>query len=268
MRMDRHQTGGQPGNRVFAVDATLPLPVVMAGPQPPNWQFSDAVVYAFGGSAVRVRVAGTAPVLPVVGGGGVLVDLDSARRITAESDAGGTYQVWLAADAPDAVLAALRANGLSIVDDASVAERAARLEAQGTAVGATFELLAAAVGLLLAAAAVAVAAAVERTSQLDQFSALRMQGLPLRTAVGVGYAGNAALVVAGLLAGLLAAAVARPAVGVTVRPFTDDWTLIAPPGALGVDALALAGLVALLTLGLTSWLSVRPLVRKLHGSSR
>ena len=253
MRMDRNETGAQLGNRVFAVDATLPLPVVMAGPQPPNWQFSDAVVYAFGGSAVRVRVAGTAPVLPVVGGAGVLVDLDTARRIAAEGEAGGTYQVWLAADAPEAVLGALRANGLTIVDDASVAEQAARLEAQGTAVGATFELL---------------AAAVERTSQLDQLSALRMQGLPLRTAVGVGYAGNAALVVAGLLAGLLAAAVARPAVGVTVRPFTDDWTLIAPPGALGVDALALAGLVALLTLGLTSWLSVRPLVRKLHGSSR
>jgi hypothetical protein len=166
------------------------------------------------------------------------------------------------------VLTALRANGLTIVDDASVAEQAARLEAQGTAVGATFELLAAAVGLLLAAATVAVAAAVERGSQLDQLSALRTQGLPLRTAVAIGYAGNGALVLAGLLAGLLAAAVARPAVGVTVRPFTDAWTLIPPPGALGVGALALAGLVALLTLGLTSWLSVRPLIRKLPGSSR
>jgi hypothetical protein len=75
-------------------------------------------------------------------------------------------------------------------------------------------------------------------------------------------------VVAGLLAGLLAAAVARPAVGVTVRPFTDNWTLIPPPGALGPAALLVAGLLALLTLGVTSWLAVRPLVRDLHGSSR
>jgi putative ABC transport system permease protein len=149
-----------------------------------------------------------------------------------------------------------------------VAEQAGRLEDQGTAVGATFAMLAAMVGLLLAAAAVAVAAAVERGPQLDQLSALRLQGLPLRTAVTIGYAGSAALVAAGLLAGLLAAAVARPAVGVTVRPFTDNWTLIPPPGALGPAALLVAGLLALLTLGVTSWLAVRPLVRDLHGSSR
>jgi len=269
MRMDRHETGRtQLGSRVYAVDAALPLPVVMAGPQPANWQFSDAIVFAFGGSPVRVRVAGTAPVLPVVGGAGILADLDTARRISAEGDLGGTYQVWLAGDAPESVVTALRAHGLTILDDASVAGRAARLEDQGTAVGATFALLAAAVGLLLAAAAVAVAAAVERGPQLDQLSALRLQGLPLRTAIGTGYAGSAVLVVAGALAGLLAAAVARPAVGVTIRPFTDDWTLIRPPGALGAGALAVAGLVALVTLGLTSWLSVGPLVRRLRGHRR
>ncbi|GAA3916166.1 FtsX-like permease family protein [Actinoplanes auranticolor] len=268
MRSDRNESGSPPGNRVFAVDAALPLPVVMAGPQPPNWQFSDAVVYAFGGSAVRVRVAGTAPVLPVVGGAGIIVDLDTVRRISAESDVDGTYQVWLAADAPPSVLDALRAGGLTVLDDTAVAEQAARLEDQGTAVGATFAMLAAAVGLLLAAAAVAVAAAVERGPQRDQLSALRLQGLPLRAAVTIGYAGSAALMAASLLAGLLAAAVARPAVGVTVRPFTDDWTLIPPPGALSPGALAAAGLIALLTLGVTSWLAVRPLVRELHGSGR
>jgi putative ABC transport system permease protein len=269
MRMDRNETGApQLGNRVFAVDAALPLPVVMAGPQPPNWQFSDAVVYGFGGSAVRVRVAGTASVLPVVGGAGVLVDLDTAGRVSAEGDLGGTYQVWLAGDAPESVVGALRAHGLTVLDDASVSRRAARLADQGTAVGETFALLAAVVGLLLAAATVAVAAAVEAGPQLDQLSSLRMQGLPRRTAVTIGYAGNAVLVLAGLLAGLVAATVARAAVGVTVRPFTDDWTLIPPPGALGAGALAGAGLVALLTLGATSWLSVRPLVRRLSGSSR
>lgn len=269
MRMDRNETGGtQLGSRVYAVDAALPLPVVMAGPQPPNWQFSDAILFAFGGSAARVRVAGTAPVLPVVGGAGVLVDLETARRISAEGDLGGTHQVWLAEDAPASVVAALRANGLTILDDASVADRAARLEDQGTAVGATFALLAAVVGLLLAAAAVAVATAVERGPQRDQLSVLRLQGLPLRTAIGAGYAGNAVLVVAGALAGLLAAVVARPAVGVTLRPFTDDWALIRPPGALGAGALAVAALVALGTLGLTSWLSVRPLVRELRRPRR
>jgi len=267
--MDRNETGSaQRGTRVYAVDAALPVPIVLAGTPPPNWQFSDPTLYSFGGLPARVRVAGTAPVLPVVGRSGVLVDLDTARRVAADGELGGIFQVWLAADAPASVPAALRAQGLTIIGDDSVAERATRLGAQGTAVGATFALLAAAVGLLLAAAAVAVAAAVERDQQADQLLSLRLQGMPVRTAVGIGYAGSAALIVAGVLAGLLAAAVARPAAGVTVRPFTDGWDLIPPPGALGGTTPALAGLVALAVLGLTGWLSVRPLIRRLRRSGR
>ena len=267
--MDRNETNdSQAGNRVYAVDAALPVPVVLAGTPPPNWQFSDPILYSFGGLPVRVRVAGTASVLPVVGRSGVLVDLDTARRVAADGDLGGTFQVWLAADAPASVTAALREQGLAIIGDDSVAERATRLGAQGTAVGATFALLAAAVGLLLAAAAVAVAAAVERDQQADQLLSLRLQGMPVRTAVGIGYAGSAALIVAGVLAGLLAAAVAVPAVGVTIRPFTDGWDLVPPPGALGGAALAVAGLVALAVLGATGWLSVRPLIRRLRRSGR
>jgi putative ABC transport system permease protein len=266
---DRNE-GGAPlvGNRVYTVDAPLPLPIVMSGAAPTAWQFTDPVVYAFGGSAVPVRVAATAPVLPVVGRNGVLVDLDAARRVAAEGDLGGTFQVWLAADAPESVLSALRESGLTVLGDDSVAARRDELGGQGTSVGVLFALLAALVGLLLAAAAVAVVAAVEREGQADQLRSLRTQGLARGTAVSIAYAGSAALVLAGLLAGLLAAVLARPIAGVTVRPFTDSWDLIPPPGALRPLVLLLTGLLALVVLGVTSWLSVLPLVRKLRGGAR
>jgi putative ABC transport system permease protein len=53
-----------------------------------------------------------------------------------------------------------------------------------------------------------------------------------------------------------------------VRPFTDSWDLIPPPGALRPLVLLLTGLLALVVLGVTSWLSVLPLVRKLRGGAR
>jgi len=67
---------------------------------------------------------------------------------------------------------------------------------------------------------------------------------------------------------LTRAAAQRGKLDALYRELSDDWTLIPPPGALGAGALAGAGLVALLTLGLASWLSVRPLVRRISGSTR
>jgi putative ABC transport system permease protein len=269
LRMD----GGQKdasliGNAVYAVDADLPVPVVMAGPAPLAWQFSDPVLYAFGSSAVPVRLAGTAPVLPVIGRGGFLVDLDTARRVAAEEDLGGDFQVWLADDTPAAVVDALRANGLSVAGDETVAQRAARYEAQGTTVGATFAWLAAVVSLLLAASIVAVAMTVESGPLGAMLRVLRTQGLPRPVAARVAHVGSAALIVAGTAVGLLAAFSARLMVGVAVEPFTDGWDLTASPGPLGPAALGAAGLIALLVLGPTAWLSVRPVVRTVTRTDR
>jgi hypothetical protein len=129
-------------------------------------------------------------------------------------------------------------------------------------------LLAAFIGVLLAAATVAVAAAVDRGAQAGQLGALRLQGLSRRSALITGYAGLVVLIGTGLLCGLVAAAIARPVAQVVAPPFTDGWHVIAPPGALSGAALALAGLVALLVLGLTGLLSVMPLIRRLRGGDR
>lgn len=256
------------GNQVYALDAALPLPVILAGPPSRAWQFTDPSTFAFGGGVTPVRVAGAASVLPALGPAGVMVDLDSARRIAADSDLAGEFEVWLAPGAPGSVVDALAANGLTVTADESVPARAARLGEQGPAVAGRFALIAGIIALLLAAATVAVAAAVDRGAQIEQLRAIRLQGLSARTARVIGWAGPAVLIAAGLLSGLLAAAIARPLARVTLTPFTDDWQVVPPPGALGAGTLALAGLVALVVLGLVGWLSVLPLLRRLRGGEQ
>jgi hypothetical protein len=256
------------GNRVYPVDAAQPVPIVLAGPPPQPWQTTDASVISFGGTVDQVRVAGTASVLPVLGTKGILVDLDTARRIAGDANLGGDYQVWLAADAPATVLPALEKAGLKVVGDESVAATAARLDSQGSAVVVRFAVLCGFIALLLAAAAVAVAAAVDRRPQADQLRSLRTQGLSRRAAVLVAYAGPAVLVLSGLIGGLIAAALASPLARVSAPRFTDGWAVLALPDPLGPAALAVAALVAVVVLGVTCWLSARPLARRLRGGAR
>jgi hypothetical protein len=254
---------GRVGNQAYAVDAMLPLPVVLAGPPPSQWRFTDPTLYSAGDGITAVRVAGTASALPVVGSAGMLVDLGSIARVAADIDLGGDYQVWLAAGAPASIVDALTANGLTVTGDESAAARADRLAAQGPSVSARFALLAAVAALLLAAATVAVAAAVDREAQIGRLRALRLQGLPVRVARTTAYAGLAAVLAAGLLGGVLAAVVAVPLGRVSIPAFTDGWHVLAPPGALGGLALAGAAAVALVVLTLAAGWSVLPLLRRL-----
>ncbi|MEV6494607.1 ABC transporter permease, partial [Actinoplanes sp. NPDC051633] len=260
--------GASPGTEAYVVDAPLPLPVVMAGPQPEEWRFTDPGVLSFGNGLTPIRVIGTPGVLPVLGGAGILTDLESARRVSAETNLGGSYQVWLAPNAGSSIVDRLTGAGLTVSADESAAARSDRLDRQGPAVAARFALLAALAGLLVAAAAAAVAAAVDRSAQTEQLAALRLQGLARRDAVAAGYLGLSVLVVAAVAGGLLAAAVARPLAGVVVPPFTDAWREIEPPGALGLPALASAGLVAFVLLAATTAFAVLPLIRRLRGGAR
>lgn len=211
-----------------------------------------------------VRVVGTVPVLPVLGRAGVLADLEATRLIAADANPAGRFQVWLAPGAGEGTVDALRRAGLVISSDDSAGRRADRLGEQAPAAVARFALLAGGAALLLAAATVAVAGAVDRRTRLDQLRALRVQGLADRVAVVTAYAGPAVLIGAGLVTGLIAAAVAVPLARAALPGFTDGWDVLPPPYPLGVASLALAGLLALAVLGLTAWLSVLPLVRGLR----
>jgi hypothetical protein len=252
------------GTTAYAVDTVLPLPVVLAGAAPEGWQFGEPTLLSLGSEPTPVRVVRTVAALPVVGRGGGLADLDATRRVIGDATPPGEFQVWLAPGAPPGIVGALTRAGLTVATDETVGDRTAHLAGQAPAVVTRFSLIAGAVVLLLAAAAVGVAGAVDRRSRLEQLRALRVQGLPGRVAVVTAYAGIAAPILAGLAAGLASAALARPLVRITLPPFTDGWDVLPAPSALGLAPLALAGLIALLALGLTGWLAVLPLTRRLR----
>jgi putative ABC transport system permease protein len=256
------------GDEVWAVDTALPLPIVLAGPPQTSWQFAEPSLKSLGGAPIPVQVVGTASALPVLGSLGVLVDLDASRRIIGDASVAGDFQVWLAPGAGADVIGALQRNGLSIIADDSVRARSDRLGRQGPSADSRFALLAGAIALLLAAATVAVAGAVDRRTRLDELTALRVQGLPQPAALVASWAGTAGLILVGLIGGLVAAVVARPLARTSVPAFTDGWAVLAPPSPLSTLAVVLAGVLALVVLGLVAWLSVLPLVRRLRESVR
>src|SRR5207248_956087 len=146
--------------------------------------------------------------------------------------ADGTAQVWLGAAAPPSIVDGLRAAGLMVLGEDSVTGRQDRLDRQSTAATQRFQLLTAALGLLLAAAAVWVAAAVERGPRAGELVDLRAQGLPGRVARDVGYGGYAALVGFGVLAGLLGTVLAHWLADVRLPVFADSWATLPSPTGL------------------------------------
>jgi hypothetical protein len=249
--------GGQPGvvpsagadQRIYPVDATLPLPGVLAGVVPGDWQVGDPTLAPFGVDQVPVRVAGTVPALPELGGNGIVVDLETAGRVASEVTIGDQDQVWLARDAPAGVVAGLRANGLTILDGDSVSADLTRLGTAGLTAALRFQLLTAIVGVLLGAAAVTVAGAVERQPRAAELAALRAQGLAGRDARLIGYGGWAVLVGLAVLAGVLGAVLARFLAGSGLPVFADFWAVVPSPSGLRPLSLLLSAAAAAVLLG-------------------
>jgi hypothetical protein len=250
--------------RAFVADSPVPLPVIMAGPPPPAWAATDPALSPFGGSTVPVRVVGTALVLPLLGNRGVLLDLESAVRGAGTGGAGATLQVWLTRDAPQSIVDGLRSAGLTVLSDVSAPDREDRLASAGPAATQRFQLLTALLGLLLAAAAVTVAAAVERTPRATELVDLRTQGLPAGIARAVASRGYAVLIGLGVLAGLAGTVVAHWLADVRLPLFVDSWTTLPPPGGPRAGALLLAGLAATVVLGVAAWAAAVALIRRLR----
>ncbi|MFF5296036.1 FtsX-like permease family protein [Paractinoplanes globisporus] len=249
------------GSEVRVADAPVPLPIVLAGKRPEQWRFDDAMSGRFGGTATPVRVVATAGVLPVLGRTGIVTDLDAARRLAGDADLGGTFQVWLADNAPASVLAALRAAGLTVTADRTAAARATALGEEGRFVTEPFGILTTAIAVLVAAAMIGVSVAAEREPREAMVAALRMQGLSRGTAAFTGRAGTAGLVLAGVAGGLIAALVARPVAAITATPFPDHWRILEPPGVLPPGVLALTAGAGLVVLGATALVATRRRVR-------
>ncbi|WP_436527488.1 FtsX-like permease family protein [Actinoplanes sp. HUAS TT8] len=258
-------TGGLPhvGVDVWAAGTRGPVPVVLAGALPADWRYSDALLTAYGEPA-PVQVTATVAALPVVGRNGVMTDLGVTSRLAGVADAGGQFQVWLAPGASPGIVARLTAAGLTVGTDTTAARRAHGLGEQGPAAVVRFALLAGVAALLLAAVTVAVGVVAERRSLGAQLNALRRQGLPTPVAAAAGAAGTAALVVTGVLTGVVAANLSVLATGSPVPEFTDGWRVLPGQAPLPPGTVALATVAALILLGLVGWLSLRPLIRGLH----
>src|SRR6185369_8739806 len=108
------------------------------------------------------------------------------------------HQVWLAPGAPAGLTDRLRDAGLTIVGEDSVGAADARQARFGPAAAARFGLLMGLLGLVAAAIALVVIAAVQRRARGDEFVALRRQGVPARALSAAGR--WAALVPTGLAA--------------------------------------------------------------------
>jgi hypothetical protein len=248
--------------RIVVADAPVPVPVVVAGPGFP--QPGGVVAGLAGQIGLRsVEVVAAATGLPGVGGDGFLIDNEYASRLAGPLPAGAArYEVWLAAAVPESTVDELSTR-LTILGVETPAQRASALLHGGAGRANRLALVAALAGLVLAAVAVTVIAAIDRGSRVAELRALQVQGLSpraARTSFRLSYAWFA---LGGVLVGGLAAAVSWPAVRAIVPTFVDGWTVTASPAwprpmvallVLGFTAAAL--LVAVL---LASWPMARAL---------
>ncbi|WP_326562913.1 FtsX-like permease family protein [Micromonospora sp. NBC_01796] len=252
-------TGALPLARAYVIDAPVPLPVLGTG-RIPVVVPGDPQLRLFGGTAIPIRVPPSAGALPQVPGTGFLVDLEYADRLAA-GGFGDEPQVWLAPDAPEDLPDRLRAQGLTIVDTDSMASVQDRLGRQGPPSTLRFQLLAGVIGLLLAAGAFTVAAAVERGDRRADLVALRVQGLPPGAVRRVAYGGDLLLVGCAVLLGVGAAVLAGAVLRSTMPLFVDGWRLLPTSTAPGGPALLLAALGGLVVLGGAAAIASTQLVR-------
>ncbi|MFI5913116.1 hypothetical protein [Dactylosporangium sp. NPDC051541] len=172
-------------------DAPYPLPVVATVPLPNRLAGLD-------GLPTDVRTAGRAAALPRVGSTGALVDLEYADRVSADGGAARAPEVWLTAAAPPDAVQRLTDQGLQITADRDTATVRARLDREGPALALWFHLFTGALAVLLAAGGLLMIAAVDRSARTADHTALRTQGVRLRS-VGWVYPG---LVLIGGILGL------------------------------------------------------------------
>ncbi|MFB9447199.1 hypothetical protein Dvina_29295 [Dactylosporangium vinaceum] len=232
--------GEQVDRHVYAVDAPLPLPVLATTGALREPERSGSRELTVAGLPVPVRPA-ISDDLPARGGGVIMVDLEYANRLTTGAAVTGDVdQVWLAAGAPPGLVDRLRAAGLQVIGEDSIAAGRDRLAHLGPAAALRFHLLAAALALLLACAALTTVAAVQRRGRRAEILALRRQGVPAHVLRAAGRWSALAPVALALGIGLVAAACSRRLLRSPVRPFTDGWPVTEPP----VSAVALLAAVA------------------------
>lgn len=232
---------------LLAADTPQPLPVVTAGDAMPG-----VLVRNLDGEQMQARRAAELAGLPGLGDLGVLMDLEYAERNLLERVSAQRAEVWLSEAAPADVVDRLTAQGLVISGDRSVDDARAVLEAGGAAQALRFFQLAAAGAGMVGLLALALVVAVDRGGWSHSMRQLRAQGLGRRAAARAGRWSYSGIVVAGTLAGAVAAGTAWLAAGdrlplgvdPAVRPPWPAWSPVLVPWTVVVAALLVAGAAA------------------------
>jgi putative ABC transport system permease protein len=264
-----------------AVTAGHPPDVISAGPQGLAWSFSSvpgtedpvlrsadtpAVLPALipaalaagrqgtfsavglDGSPLLVRPVGTVQAVPGAPANGVIVDRRYAELEAGQDLGQVTQQVWLAAGALPRIAPRLRAAGVRIDGEQSIAAVASALERQGPALASVLFLADAAAAAVLAAGAAILGIYLSARRRRYEYAALEASGVTrraLRRAVLIELMvvlGFGAL--AGIATGLGSAAVVlRSVPEFTSSPSAPLLTYVPPAGTL---AAALGGAICLL----------------------
>jgi hypothetical protein len=210
---------------IHPADRPESLPVATTVPLPP-----DGLLVGLDGRGAAVTEVARLAGLPGLGDRGVLVDLEYADRVASDAGSADTEQVWLGPAAPPDVVNRLRAQGLLVLGDSRVGQVRSVLDGQSPALALWFHLLAAGIGVLLAAGGSWLVAAVDRDRLAGDLRALRVQGVPGPVTGRAGLWGYLVVVLAAGLVGLAAAAVAWAVAGADI-PFSVDRAVPWPPPA-------------------------------------
>jgi putative ABC transport system permease protein len=257
---EAESTRGQCDLRV--VQARAPMAAYTAGSVQRGGRNLGVELTMHSGERTPARIAGTNPVLPRLGELGGLVDLAEFDAAAGPTLADERFEVWLH-EADDALIQRLQEAGITVRSSQTTEQLRDQLQRQGPAAVRRYQLTVFALGVLIAAFAVALAAAVDRRTRADELIALRRQGLDrrmVRSVVLLDYGVPLAVAVAaGFAAAAAAAWLPLPAPAV----FSDSWQVLPPPDGLSWTQFGLAGAVVGATMAATLIL----VARRLSGST-
>ncbi len=165
------------------------------------------------GRAVPAQVLGSG-VVPRTLRAGALADLPYALDVMGGEPTLLDYQVWLGADAPASIRAAIEADGFELLSTETVEERLAELGRGSAALALRVFVIAAVVALAIAAGTVLAGTYISARRRAYELAALRSLGASSRVLVRSGRYEQLALAVTGTVlgavAGLVGAAVTLP----------------------------------------------------------
>ncbi|MEV4538074.1 FtsX-like permease family protein [Asanoa sp. NPDC049518] len=240
---------------VFVDESPERLPAIAAGVKQAEFAAADPHLQAFPGSVVPIAVAGGAHTVPLVGRDATLVDLETADVMTGDLGGGESMQVWTTDAAPADLVDRLAEHHVETYGTGTIAEQAERYSRQAPPSTIRFQLVAAALMVLLAAGALGVIVAVERRPRGTELAALRHQGLSARTARRAMFGGYLVVAAVALVAGLVAALPARTILAAPLSTFPDRWDVLPAPAALRPGPLFLAAAAAAVVFALVVMLA-------------